>query len=208
MSFSPYNGNEDFSKFNKNFNKKERFMDDKKKNFYCDTPGYWHFSRKWDVIDDESNLIQPGVGTRQKTKMEMTQVLHPNNYNVPVANVIQMETDDTVYFPDYYSGPGTGFGNLSVSNNIRVGDFTRTETRHFKAQKESEIIDRWQFIDDRFAKPDNLVMELPRGGDTTRKPQIDLNTLTRLNENKEFTDYDEFNKYKDFTNEKEFNIQY
>jgi hypothetical protein len=186
MSFSPYNGNEKFVKFNKNFNKKEKFINDKKKNFFCDTPGFWQYDKRWDVVDYESNLIQPGVGTKQKTKMEMTEVLHPNNYNVPVSNVIQTENDDSIYFSAFNSGPGRGFGDMLVSNNIRVGDFTRTETRHFKAQKESQVLDRWQFIDDRFAKSDNLVMELPRGGDTTRKPQVDLTTISRLTEDKEF----------------------
>jgi hypothetical protein len=189
MNFAPF---ENFKKDNLNkFNpdkmkKKVRFSNDEKKKFYCETPGVWDYDKKWNVVDAESNLITPGVGTRQKTKMEMVGELHPNNYAIPVANVIKTENDEKFYYSAYFTGPGAGFGNLNVSSSIRVGDFTRTETKNFKAQKESELIDRWQFIDDRFATPENLVMELPRGGDSTRKPQIELSSMTRQEENREF----------------------
>jgi len=189
MSFSPYNNNNNssFAKFNPdNLKKKVRFVDTENKNFYCDTPGYWQFERKWNVIDNESNLLTPGVGTKTKAKIEMTQYLHPNNYEIPVANVVQRKEDNTTYFPGYDTGPGRGFGNLNVSNNIRTGDFTRTETKVYKAEKESEMLERWEFIDDRFTKPQNLVMEMPRGGDTTRKLQNDLTTINRMEDDKEF----------------------
>ena len=68
-----------------------------------------------------------------------------------------------------------------------IGDYTRTETKNFKATKESEMVERWEFIDDRFANPNHLVMELPRGGNSTRKNQTDLNnSMVRLSEDKEF----------------------
>jgi len=189
MSFSPYNNNNNssFAKFNPDkLKKKVRFVDTENKNFYCDTPGYWQFERKWNVIDNESNLLTPGVGTKTKAKIEMTQYLHPNNYEIPVANVVQRKEDNTTYFPGYDTGPGRGFGNLNISNNIRTGDFTRTETKVYKAEKESEMLERWEFIDDRFTKPQNLVMEMPRGGDTTRKLQNDLTTINRMEDDKEF----------------------
>ena len=117
----------------------------------------------------------------------MVQELHPNNYAIPVGNTVATEKSEPFYYPGYFTGPGQGFGNLNVSNSIRVGDYTRTETREFKATKESEVIERWGFIDDRYSNPDNVVMELPRGGDTTRKPQTDLNlSMVRLSEDKEF----------------------
>lgn len=191
MSFAPFehkNKNKSgFEKFNsKNFSKKERFMNDENKKFVCNTPGYWEYDKKWEVIDAESNLITPGIGTRQKTKMELVGELHPNNYELPVANVIQKETDEKFYYPAYFTGPGSGFGNLNVSSSIRVGDFTRTETKNFKAQKESESIDRWEFIDNRFSTPEHLIMDMPRGGDSTRKPQNDLSTVSRQEDNIEF----------------------
>jgi len=190
MSFAPFNSKEKNSsdKYDKNkFNKKERFVNETKKKFFCDTPGFWEYERKWKVIDAESNLLTPGVGTRLKTKMEMVEELHPNNYAIPVGNTVATRESESFYYPGYFTGPGQGFGNLNVSNSIRVGDYTRTETREFKATKESEVIERWGFIDDRYSNPDNVVMELPRGGDTTRKPQTDLNlSMVRLSEDKEF----------------------
>lgn len=173
MSYFPFNSNENATKNNKynpnNFIKKERFHNTKDKDFFCDTPGFWQYEKKWDVVDDESNLKTPGVGTRLKTKVEMVQELHPNNYAIPVANVIATKKDEKFYFPGYETGPGRGFGNLNVSNDIRIGDYTRTETRNYKAQKESEVIDRWQYIDNRFQNPNNLVLPIPRGGESTRK---------------------------------------
>jgi hypothetical protein len=171
MSYFPFNSNNDNpDKFNpEKMNKKVRFENTEKKDFYCDTPGFWKYEKKWDVIQDETNLITPGVGTRQKTQIQMTETLHPNNYSIPVQNKLQKETDEKVYFPGYDTGPGRGFGNLSISNDIRIGDFTRTETKNFKAKKETEVIDRWQFIDNRYQNPSNLVMPIPRGGETTRK---------------------------------------
>lgn len=171
MSYFPFNSNSDNSdKFKSDkLNKKERFFNTDNKNYFCDTPGFWKYEKKWDVIDAESNLITPGVGTRQKTQIQMNDTIHPNNYAVPVQNKIQKESDEKVYFTGYDTGPGRGFGNLTISNNIRIGDFTRTETRNFKAKKESEIVERWQFIDNRFQNPNNLVMPIPRGGESTRK---------------------------------------
>lgn len=190
MSFAPFNSKEKnpYDKYeNKKFNKKEKFVNEQKKNFYCDTPGFWEYEKKWDVVDAESNLISPGVGTRAKTKVEMVENLHPNNYAIPVGNTVATKESDPFYFPGYDTGPGRGFGNLNISNSIRIGDYTRTETKNFKATKESEMVERWEFIDDRFANPNHLVMELPRGGDSTRKPQVDLNrSMLKLSEDKEF----------------------
>jgi hypothetical protein len=190
MSFAPFNSKEKnpYDKYeNKKFNKKEKFVNEQKKNFYCDTPGFWEYEKKWDVVDAESNLISPGVGTRAKTKVEMVENLHPNNYAIPVGNKVATKESEAFYFPGYDTGPGRGFGNLNISNSIRVGDYTRTETKNFKATKESEMIERWEFIDDRFANPNHLVMEIPRGGNSTRKNQTDLNnSMVRLSEDKEF----------------------
>jgi hypothetical protein len=170
MSYFPFNSKDNPDKYNpEKMNKKERYHNTDKKNYYCDTPGFWQYEKKWDVIDAETNLITPGVGTRQKTQIQLTETIHPNNYAIPIQNKLQKKTDETVYFPGYDTGPGRGFGNLGVSNGIRIGDFTRTETRNFKAQKEGEVIDRWQYIDTRFQNANNLVMPIPRGGESTRK---------------------------------------
>jgi hypothetical protein len=191
MNYAPFktkNKNKNnFEKFNKEkLNIKEKFINDPKKELSCETPGYWQYEKKWDVIDAESNLISPGVGTRMKTQIEMTKPLHPNEYTLPVSNTFDKEANETFYFSGYDTGPGRGFGNLNVSSDIRIGVFSRKESKNYKAVKESEVIERWEFIDDRFSTPDHLIMAIPRGGDSTRKPQNDLTNLSRLEENKEF----------------------
>jgi hypothetical protein len=119
--------------------------------------------------------------------MGMVQELHPNNYAIPVGNTVATKEDEPYYYPGYYTGPGQGFGNLNVSNQIRLGDNSRSQTPGFKATKEAEILERWQFIDNRFATEEHLVMEIPRGGITTRAPETELNnTMVRLSEDKEF----------------------
>lgn len=186
MSFAPFIQNKsNFDNFKLKDKKKIRTEENKK--FYCgESPGFWQYEKKWDVIDTESNLITPGVGTKQKLDVAMVEELHPNNYELPVANVTQREQDEKFYFSAYYTGPGSGFGNLNVSSSIRMGENTRTETKDFKAQKESEVLERWDFIDDRWAKSENLVMDMPRGGDSTRKPEINLCVESRLDESREF----------------------
>lgn len=192
MSFSPYNNNTNnnsFSKFNPdNLKKKVRFVDTQNKKFSCDTPGFWQYERKSNVIDTESNLLEAGVGTKTKAKIEMNSYLHPNNYEVSVANVVQNRKGENAptYFSGYDTSPGRGFGNLNISNSIRVGDFSRGYTKIYKAEKESQLLDRWEFIDDRYAKSDHLVMEIPRGGDSTRKDPNDLTCIDRMEDDKEF----------------------
>ena len=150
-------------------NKKERYYNTDKKNYYCDTPGFWQYEEKSNIIEQETNLITPNIGTRQKTQIELPKNIHPNNYSIPIENKLQNQLNEKLYFSGYDTGPGKGFGNLSVSNDIRIGNFTRLETKDFKIDKESELINRWEYIDDRFKNPNNLVMEIPRGGETTRK---------------------------------------
>lgn len=187
MSYYPFETKENTEKYKpENFIKKQRFIKTDKKDYFCDTPGFWNYGKKQNVIDEETNLITPGVGTRQKTKVEMTQPLHPNNYDVPISNVIEEKEDEKIYFSGYGTGPGRGFGNLTISNNIRFGDFTRTETKHFKANKESEVIDRWEYIDNRFQNPTNLIMPIPRGGESTRKTTIELSNSRDISKEKEF----------------------
>jgi hypothetical protein len=170
MSYYQFTSDESLDKFNpEKMNKKERYYNTDKKNYYCDTPGFWQYEEKSNIIEQETNLITPNIGTRQKTQIELPKNIHPNNYSIPIENKLQNQLNEKLYFSGYDTGPGKGFGNLSVSNDIRIGNFTRLETKDFKIDKESELINRWEYIDDRFKNPNNLVMEIPRGGETTRK---------------------------------------
>jgi len=170
MSYFPFNSDENLDKFNpEKMNKKERYHNTDNKNYYCDTPGFWQYEEKSNIIEQETNIITPNIGTRQKTQIELPKNIHPNNYSIPIENKLQNELNEKVYFSGYDTGPGKGFGNLSISNDIRIGNFTRLETKDNKLNKESELINRWEYIDDRFKNPNNLVMQLPRGGESTRK---------------------------------------
>ena len=170
MSYFPFNSDEKLDKFNpEKMNKKERYHNTDNKNYYCDTPGFWQYEEKSNIIEQETNIITPNIGTRQKTQIELPKNIHPNNYSIPIENKLQNELNEKVYFSGYDTGPGKGFGNLSISNDIRIGNFTRLETKDNKLNKESELINRWEYIDDRFKNPNNLVMQLPRGGESTRK---------------------------------------
>jgi hypothetical protein len=153
-----------------NFSKKEKFINTNDKDYKCDTPGFWKYEKKWDVIDNESKLLTPGIGTRHKTAIALNNDINPNNYNIPVSNTLTINKEkEKVYFTGYDTGPGHGFGNLNISNDIRVGDYTRKASKIQKAVNESDILDRWQYIDNRFQDSKNLVMEIPRGGTSTRK---------------------------------------
>lgn len=173
MSYYPFDKiNSDKDKYNpNNFLKKERFQDTKNKDFIRDTPGFWQYTNKSDSIDNESDLKKPCILNKQKIKMEMTNILHPNNYEIPVSNVIKSKKDNKMYFHAYDTGPGRGFGNLNVSNTIRLGNNTRLETKNNKVTKEGEIIERWDFIDNRYQNPNNVVMPMIRGGESTRKSE-------------------------------------
>lgn len=170
MSYFPFNSNDNLDKYNpKKMNKKERYHNTDNKNYYSDTPGFWQYEKKSNIIEQETNLISPSIGTRQKTQIELPKHIHPNNYSIPIENKLQKELNEKIYFSGYDTGPGKGFGNLSVSNDIRIGNFTRLETKDFKINKESELINRWEYIDNRFNNPNNVVMDIPRGGESTRK---------------------------------------
>lgn len=170
MSYFPFNSNDNLDKYNpEKMNKKNRYHNTDNKNYYCDTPGFWQYEEKSNIIEQETKLITPSIGTRQKTHIELPKNIHPNNYSIQIENKSQKELNEKIYFSGYDTGPGKGFGNLSVSNDIRIGNFTRLETKDFKINKESELINRWEYIDNRFNNPNNIVMEIPRGGESTRK---------------------------------------
>ena len=60
------------------------------------------------------------------------------------------------------------------------------EKKNDKPDRETKEINRWEFIDDRYSSAQNLVMEMPRGGSSTRKLQNDLSNITRQDQNREF----------------------
>ena len=136
-------------------------------------------NKKSDVIDDELKLKAPKINSINKSQIELIEELNPNNYNISVKNINNIKKHSSFYLTGYETGPGRGFGNLNISNDIRFGDDSRNDSKDFKIKKESQVIDRWQYIDTRFQNADNLVMSIPRGGESTRKKtQNDNDTIS------------------------------
>jgi hypothetical protein len=91
--------------------------------------------------------------------------------------------------------PGRGFGNLNISNDIRNGDSSRSDTQEYREKRESQQIFDFQFsyLDRNFQDPRHIVMPIPRGGEPTRvqnqleiDPMRDLKTKTKVNKKIEF----------------------
>lgn len=120
-------------------------------------------------VEDESFLLLPQVNSRQKTKVELKDDMHPHNYNVDLkSNNIRKTKNYTSYYGDHY-GPGKGFGNFDTNNSIRNGKSTRLDNETFYKKQESTINDRRDIIFKNYQNPKNLILPFPRGGEITRK---------------------------------------
>ena len=180
--FQQENNNQDINKFNK----KEKYINSNNKNYSIETPGYWQYDQKSSVIDNETFLRLPQLNNNQKTKLELKQNLDPENYQLPVSNSGKKESLNNFYYPGFDPNLNRKrFMNPEISNTIRLGDFTRVDTRTTKKEKESTLIDRWDFIDNRYQRLDHVVLPLPRGGEDTRKDPIPLN-INKIEEDKDF----------------------
>jgi hypothetical protein len=87
------------------------------------------------------------------------------------------------YYTNSIVGPGHGFGNLEISNNIRNGNSSRNDNKEFKELRESsQLFDyQFQYLDRNFQDPDHIVMPIPRGGNTTReKTQLITNNIGKV----------------------------
>ncbi len=131
------------------------------------------------------NIKKNTFNNRDKTQVELKDKFDPYNYNLNYVNTIKKDEDENLvtYFPAFNQGPGRGFGNPNVNNNIRLGDSGREDNNEFKSFKESEIVDRFDFIDNRFNNPKNVVFPFPRSGEMTRKVHVfDDSTINNINE--------------------------
>tara|TARA_A100001015_G_C15029800_1_gene732570 strand:- start:1324 stop:2049 length:726 start_codon:yes stop_codon:yes gene_type:complete len=122
------------------------------------------------LVENESNLIMPSDSntTSNKTLFEYEE-LNTQSYNTPLKI---SEINIKKQFGNYYGhhiGPGKGFGNLNVSNDIRQGSSTRLDNFENKINKEKEINSRYDYVDKNFQNPNNLILPFARGGEITRK---------------------------------------
>ena len=146
--------------------------------------GYWILpDKKQNLVDNENILLIPGITKREKIQMKLNDNFNPNDYNVQYKNSLKTEQcnpRDDFYYTNKDVGAGRGFGNLEISNDIRNGDASRDDTKEFKEVKEGQQFFDYQFqyLDRNFQDPNHIVMQTPRGGETTRKQnQLSVNTM-------------------------------
>lgn len=121
------------------------------------------------VNDNRQDQIKSNYNNKSKISLELNQNFDPYNYDVNYSNKINTNNQQFTYYSPYNQGPGRGFGNLNVNNDIRFASQSRQHTDEFKVNRESETIDRFEYIDSRYSNPNNLVLPFSRGGETTRK---------------------------------------
>lgn len=152
-----------------------------------DAPGHYkNILTKSDTIENETDLITPKINSKDKTQMKLKNSFHPSDYNLNYENNLRKDDNQKTGF--YYNnrdvGPGRGFGNLNISNDIRNGDSSRYYTKEFKQEKEAQQFFDYQFqyLDRNFQDPNHVVMSIPRGGESTRKQnQLSVNTMRNPN---------------------------
>ncbi len=165
--------------------KKVKYFDNSTRDSKC-MPDNKYKSR----VEDESFLLLPRMNSKQKTKMELKNEMHPNNYDVDwnSKNIIKTKQHNS-YYGNHY-GPGKGFGNAKVSNDIRNGKSTRLSNSKFQEIQESTINNRTDIIFKNYQDPKHLILPFPRGGEITRK------SLQSNNMSKEISDYHSEFKFK------------
>lgn len=147
-------------------------------------PGHWKaYDNKTAVIEDESFLIAPRINRKNKTQLKLENEFSPNNFEVIYKNCLKKDVKDEkhiFYYTTRDIGAGRGFGNLLISNNIRLGDQGRNENENPESREEMEqkqVENRWAIINDSFqeraALGHNIDQFSQRGGESTRK----LNTI-------------------------------
>jgi len=164
-----------------NYKQKDKFFTrtDPSKN----VPGHHKMEQpKSEMIQNETNLITPGIQTKDKTQLMLKKEFDPNDFNVLWENGLKNCNNDKTEF--YYNnrnvGPGRGFGNLNISNEIRNSGSSRTDNKEFKERQEGlQMFDyQFQYLDRNVQNPDHIVMPIPRGGMQTRKQnQLSINTM-------------------------------
>lgn len=173
-------------------NKKNKFIENK--NNELNKQPYYNQPNNNGCIQ---NIIKDNYNSKNKSKLELIENLDPFNYNICYENKIKKDVkgeESFIYYSPYNQGPGRGFGNLNINNMIRKSESSRNDNEDFKLFRESEIMDRFDYLDNRFSNPNNLVFPFPRSGQNTRKSSEKLfETSQNIN------DYN-FNKPNNYNN--------
>ena len=133
--------------------------------------------------DADNLLLKPIFNSKIKNKVELNNEINPANFKLPYNNnnnnKNNIDDKTNFYFSNQSIGAGRGFGNLDTSNAIHFGRSSRDDNQEWKQYKEGVTIDRFEFIDSNIMNPSHHVMDIPRGGVSTRK-QINNDNDTKI----------------------------
>ena len=178
----------------------------KKNKFFENTNNKLNKQPYYEQINNNNciqNTLKDNYNSKNKLSLELTTNLDPYNYDVNYENKIKKDLkgeESFIYYSPYDQGPGRGFGNLNINNMIRKSQSSRNDTEDFKLYRESEIIDRFDYLDNRFSNPHNLVFPFPRSGQNTRK-----NSEKLLEKSQNMNDY-QFNNPNKIKVSNEYNM--
>ena len=165
--------------FNIIMNTKKKFIS--KDNVADYSHSYWKLPQtKMDLIDKESELLKPIIKSKDKIQIKLNDNFNPNNFDLQYSNAFDNNSNNNFYYTNKSTSAGKGFGNLDISNGIRVGGSSRVDSQQFKEDRERRVSfeHQFQYLTRDYQNPDNIVMEFPRGGETTRKQnQLNVNTM-------------------------------
>ena len=132
----------------------------------------FNYKNKFNTKDDPSK-DSPGYYKIDKDKIESVCIENKLQFNKYKDNKTLDRID--FYYTNSAVGPGHGFGNLEISNDIRNGNSSRTDSKELR--ESSQLFDyQFQYLDRNFQDPKHIVMPIPRGGNTTReKTQLFMN---------------------------------
>ena len=147
-------------------------MDQKNKKYFdgCSRQLESIVHQRQEIIDEESFLLLPRINSKKKTKVELKDKMHPKDFNINLKseNIKKTKHSTGVFYGNHY-GPGKGFGNPDLNNQIRNGQSTRLSNEKFFKNQESQINERHDIITKNYQNPKNIILPFPRGGENTRK---------------------------------------
>jgi hypothetical protein len=169
-----------------NFKKKNKFVENL--NIEYNKQPFYEMKNYVNMNEFKKN----NFNNKNKSEIELSKTLDPFDYNVPYFNRIKKDSKgdvEYVYYTPYNQGPGRGFGNLNVNNFIYKKEQSRNNTDDFKLHREAVVIDRFQFLDNRYSNPNNVVFPFPRSGEMTRKINMGMEDIIDYNFSKPKVEY-------------------
>ena len=113
------------------------------------------------IVDKETELLTPFMKDNEKTQVKLNNILNPNDFTLNYHNAKKNNNNYDYYYSTRDIGPGRGFGNLNISNDIRKGSQGRLDTKIFKETQESQqLFDyQYQILDKNYQEPFSISLE-------------------------------------------------